>query len=91
MSDSEDIISSRPDDLGSMVAHIANFVPWKVSIFVFLAFIVLNTSVFIDKVLTHWPGAVDGRSPTEKGLLIQGFLLTLGMVVMSVLVGGGLV
>jgi hypothetical protein len=93
MSDSEDITvrSDAPDDLGGMFVHIAGLIPWKVIIFVFLGFIVLNTSIFIEKVLSHWSGTVEGRCPTEKGLLIQGLLLTLGVVVVSICAGGDLI
>ena len=94
MSDAEDITiksSDAPDDLGGMAAHIFGLVPWKVTGFVFVFFIILNTSVFIDKVLINWSGTVEGRCPTEKGLLIQGLLLTFGVMVMSVCVGGDLI
>lgn len=90
---SEDIIidkkiSDGPDDLGGMFAHIMGMVPWKVTMFVFVAFIVLNTSTFIDHVLGTWPGTVEGRFPTERGLVIQGTLLTLGVIVISICAGG---
>lgn len=89
---SEDItVSSCPDDLGGMFAHIFGLVPWKVTIFVFIAFIMLNTSTFIDKILNGWTGAVEGRFPTEKGLMIQATLLTLGVIVMSICIGGDLI
>jgi hypothetical protein len=92
---SEDIILDKkitdgPDDLGGMFAHIFGLVPWKVTIFVFIAFIVLNTSTFVDHILGSWPGAVEGRYPTEKGLVIQGSLLALGVVIISICVGGDL-
>lgn len=93
MSDSDDILtkSDGPDDLGSMVVHLFGLVPWKLTIFIFICFIVLNTSVFIDHVLTSWPGAVDGRHPSERGLLIQGLILTIGVVLMSICVNGELI
>lgn len=84
-----DVITTT-DDLGGLFMHMVHMVPWKLTAFVTCLFIILNTSTFVDKVLGSWPGATDGRYPSERGLLIQAALLTLGMIIMSVCIGGGL-
>lgn len=80
-----------PDDLGSMVLHLAGLVPWKSVAFIFILFLFINTTTFVDRILGSWEGAVEGRFPTEKGLMIQAVLLTLGLVVFSVCANSDLV
>ena len=78
-----------PDDLGSMVWHFAGLVPWKSIIFVFLMYMIMNTTVFVDSILGSWPGAVDQRYPSERGLIIQACMMALGLIIFSILVNGG--
>lgn len=92
--DSDDLISDKhdgPDDLGGLCGHIFGMIPWKVVMFIFAGFILINTSTFVENILGSWPGAVEGRYPSEQGLLIQAGLLTLGAIAVSVFSGGGLI
>lgn len=82
---------TRPDELGSLFLHIFNIIPKKLVIFTFVLFMLLNTTVFVDKILSTWTGAVDGLYVTEKGIMIQGILLSIGMIVFSVMLEGDVV
>lgn len=90
MSESITDTTCEPDDLSGMVTSIFGLVPWKLTIFVFITFIMINTSTFIDQILNSWPGAVVGRAPSESGLVIQAMILTLGVVIMSICINGNL-
>lgn len=81
----------RPDDLGSLFLHIFNIVPKKLILFTFVIFMLLNTTVFIDKILSTWQGTVDGMNITEKGIMVQGLLLVLAMIIFSIMVEGEVV
>lgn len=87
--DSESIcIDQCPDDITSVfgILGLNNF---KVSVFLFLIFIVLNCDVFVDKVMPK--GYTDGRHPTTKGIVLQGVLIVLGYMIINVLVSGGII
>jgi hypothetical protein len=79
------------DDIGGMFAHITqDLVPWKSVLFILLSYIILNTTIFIDKFLTYWDGAVDGRYPTDRGIVIQAMLMSIFFILFSVAVNGDL-
>ena len=75
-----------PDDLASMVVAVAEMIPWKIIVFVFIGYILLNTTTFVDRILRSWSGAVDGRIATEKGVVIQAMLLALGVMLFSIFI-----
>jgi hypothetical protein len=75
-----------PDDLSSIVEHVFNMIPFKLVAFVFIFYIMLNTNSFVDDFLTKFSGAVDGRYPTERGIMIQATLLCLFMIIIHILI-----
>lgn len=89
--DSEDVqkndseIIGEPDDLTSMVG-IIGFKPIKISIFIFIMFILINSNVFIDRILSKNKSYVEGRIVTEKGALVQGLLLSLWYLLINTLI-----
>lgn len=93
---SEDIgpkrdLSEAPDDLGGLFNAVIERVPWKVISFVFIAFIIINTSTFVDNVLAYWPESVEGRYPSEQGLMIQACMLAFGAILVSICAEGELI
>jgi hypothetical protein len=83
--------SDAPDDLGSMVIHMVKLVPWKSIIFVFIWYVLMNTTTFVDVILGSWSGAVEHRYPTEYGLFIQAIMMALGLAIFSILSNGELI
>jgi hypothetical protein len=77
---------SSPDSAFDMIAGLVRSIPIKVALFVFLLFIFISSDLFIDWGLSYIKGAVNHRTPTTKGTLLQGLFLTLGFVIASVLV-----
>lgn len=83
--------TDAPDDLGSLFTQIIKLVPWKYAIFIFMGFMIINTTTFIDRFLSQWDGAVEMRAPTEKGLLIQNIILCVALMAFGVFTNSGLV
>ena len=90
--DFEDIQSSvtdtkgRPDGAFDMIAGVVNKIPWKVALFIFILFILITSRDFVEYVLGRFDGTVDHCEPNLKGTMIQGLLLSLGMIAVSTLV-----
>lgn len=104
MADSENLMDTKtekykprkeydapPDDLASLFMAIFRMINFKIAIFIFMIFIFLNTSSFIDSVLIAFDDAVDGRQPTERGIVIQGLILTVSYITLSLLVDAELI
>ncbi len=81
----------RPDDLGGMCWHIASLVPIKQVVFVFITFLIINTSTFVERILSYWTDAIDGRSPTDRGIVIQGLILSMALILFSVFDGANII
>lgn len=84
--DSAPIVGRAPDDITSMFADIISRVQYKFLAFMFIAFIMLNSSSFVDRVLTSFTGAVEFKTPTSWGVCLQGFLLVIIMIFMDGLI-----
>lgn len=50
---------------------------WKTVVMIFVLFLIVVSSPFIDQVVARFRGAVEGRRVTTRGSLIQGVFLTL--------------
>lgn len=87
--DKVEISKDAPDDLGSMFLHIARMLPVKLIILTFITYLSINTTNFIESILSRWNGAVEGRCPTERGIVIQGLLLVLAMIVFHITIEAG--
>lgn len=80
----EDLLNQKePDDLSSMCYSMFDRIPAKYILMTFILFFIVNTSTFIDNVVGLFNEAVDGRHPTEKGLLIQGLFICVALVIFS--------
>ena len=59
----------------------------KLSIFVFVIFIIITSDVFVDRIMGKSNmGLVSGRTVTRKGLCAQGLALTISVMILSVLI-----
>ena len=87
-----DDIDGDGDDLGKKSAYIPGSKVLKTSIFLFVVFILLNSDVFIDRVLSDREGKyAKGRQVTYNGLYVQSLLLVIAYVIFDMLVNHGLV
>jgi hypothetical protein len=58
----------------------------KISAFLFVLFVLINSDVFIDKILSTNSSYVEGRYATSSGVVIQGIVLTVCYIIIFVLV-----
>jgi hypothetical protein len=59
----------------------------KRCLFIFILFLLINSQVFISQILSKFPDATDsGYNTNNKGVIIQGIILTLVYLCISILV-----
>jgi len=87
MSDSDPIkITNKPDDLIWVGIDMFAHIQFKLIGLIFLAYILLSSSVFINRILSTINGAVDYKNPTSYGVILQGILLVIIFVVLDILI-----
>lgn len=59
---------------------------FKISLFIFLIFVLLSSQIFIEKLESWNKSLVYERNVTENGIVIQGVLLSIGYIVINELV-----
>jgi hypothetical protein len=86
--DSDPIISQRnpPESLAAIMIDIAGNVQYKLFTFIFLVFLVINTVVFIVRVLSKMSGAVNVKQPTSWGVFLQAMILVMLCMGMDALI-----
>ena len=85
--DSEPIkITKTPDAIGSVFIDILTCINYKTLLFIMFMFVILNSDVFISRILTNINGAVDGKIATNMGVIIQSILLGASYIIMDGLV-----
>ena len=83
--------SKRPDDIGSCVIDACKKVNYKIAGFLFVIFMLVTSTTFIDGVLGKYNGCVNGVSPTLKGTGIQALALVLGFILIDILTSSELI
>lgn len=86
--DSDPIIVSRktPDDFTSVALDIASHIQFKFLGLMLLMFIIISSDVFVNRVLSKFKGAVDGKCPANWGVFLQGLFLVMVMTLIDGLV-----
>lgn len=84
--DSEPILSEAPDNMSEMLIDSISKIQIKLFGLMFLIFMFLSTDIFINRVLSHIPNAVDMKTPTNWGVAIQATILTICMIFIDVLI-----
>ena len=86
-SDSDPITFGKtPDDLTSILLDMASGIQFKFFGLMLLFFILLNSDVYINRVLSKFPGSVDHKNPTNFGTLLLGIFLVIIMAGVNVLI-----
>ena len=84
--DSEELSYDTPEDITSIFG-VVSFSTLKISLFLFLTFIVINSDVFIDRVLSNKDETyASGRHPTGNGIVVQGVILVIMYMLFNMLV-----
>ena len=90
MLDSEPIsVSKAPDDFGSMVFELIASINFKMAFLLLVVYLLLTSDVFINRVLSKFPGAVEYKNSTSYGTVITGVLLVLFYMCTDVLIRAG--
>lgn len=86
--DSEELFddNNEPDDVTSIISGLG-MNTFKISIFLFILFILISSDVFIDRVLSSPDNKyAEGRHCTTSGTVVQGVMLSLGYILIHVLI-----
>lgn len=79
--------SRRPDSFIDMFADFFSGVNYKIIFFLFIIFMFINSDIFIEKVLSRFDGAVEGRSTiTNKGTFVSSIVLILFYMTFDMLI-----
>jgi hypothetical protein len=82
-----DLIQKKPsNNFITLIVDAFSNIRFKLLIMIYIMFVFLSSDVFVDRVLSNFEGAVDIRSATNYGIMIQGMFLVLGYVVLEILI-----
>jgi hypothetical protein len=59
---------------------------YKLYIFLFVLFIFIQSNIFKEGILLKMNGAIEGEHVTQYGTIIQGIILTISFIIISVLI-----
>ncbi len=85
------IDQTEKSDFGGFLWEIIRAVPYKMALFIFLLFVVINTTIFVENFIEPWGNTYVGGHVTDKGIYIQGLFITIGYIVVHSLVANGVV
>lgn len=93
MSDSTPISAyKRPSaDFVGILADGAAGAQYKLFALMFIAFLGLSSVPFINRVLNKFTDAVDGKTPTSWGTVLQGIFLIIACLIFDVLIRSGVI
>lgn len=76
---------SSPDDLNEFLIDCSKSINYKIAFLIFLAYIILNTDVFIENILSKFNNTSINNEITNKGIVISGLILSLTYILLDVL------
>jgi len=91
--DSDPLFYSKcaPDDLTSILFEVFGGIQYKLIGFIFIVFMLINSDVFINRVLHKFKGAVDFKCPTSYGTFLQGIFLCIICIFIDAAIKQGVV
>lgn len=81
----EKFSKDEPDDISDLFIHIFKKFNIKIAILLMVFYLFINTSFFMDSVLSGFKDAVMAGTPTEYGILVQAIILSLFYILVSLL------
>lgn len=91
--DFDDVFTSDDDsgdDLWGMFGAIIKKVNFKIAFIIFIIFVLINTTFFISSILGKH-GLTNGMAASQKGIVVQGLILSFGYVLFDTMHSGGLI
>jgi hypothetical protein len=90
-SDPITVCKKGPDDFVKMTIEIFSDIQYKLFFLIFIVFIILNSDVFINRILGKFSNSIDGHRITSWGTILQGTFLVLGAIAIDALVKNNIV
>jgi hypothetical protein len=86
--DSDPIILNqrRPDEFMTIVTDSLAGIQYKLIVLMFLMFIFLSSSTFIDRILSNFKGATEGHEVKNWGVILQATFLVMGVIAADALI-----
>ena len=81
-----DCIDDEKSDLLSMICNIIGKVQIKMGAYLWLLFILVNSTVFFDYGLSRFKNTISGSEVTTKGIMIQATILIILYLLLQLLV-----
>jgi hypothetical protein len=72
----------RGGDFVSMITDNFSKIPWKIAVFLFIIYIIINSDIFMNSVLKRFDG-VSELGVTQKGIFISGLFMAMSYVVLD--------
>ncbi len=96
LEDSEELIfvdcNNRNNDLFGVTGKLYDNIKWKISFFIFILYIILNSDIFVENILSKFiKGTYDQSSdkPTERGILVSGVVLSILYITIDLIYENG--
>lgn len=83
--------SAAPDDITAMFADFIAGVPVKFALIMYIIYLVINSDVFVNRVLTAFAGATQYGYASTWGVMIQGMFMVIAMIFVDGLMRQGLI
>lgn len=90
-SDPITVCKKGPDDFTKMTVEILSEIQYKLFFLIFLVFIILNSDVFVNRILSKFSSAVDGHRITSWGTVLQGTFLVLSAITIDAFVKNNII
>jgi hypothetical protein len=87
----EGLHANRPDDIGTCVMDTCKKINIKGAGFLFIIFMLITSTTFIDGCLSKYNGCVEGVTPSMRGNVIQGICLVIAFIVIDILIQNELI
>ena len=84
-------IVAKKDTLWTMIFGIGSKINFKLLISIFVIFLTITSDVFTDRILSQFMGAVEFKTSTSWGTVIQGLFLVIGYIIMDLFISQGLI
>lgn len=83
--------TGAPDDITAMFADFIAGIPVKFALIMYIIYLVINSDVFVNRVLTAFAGATQYGYASTWGVMIQGMFMVIAMILVDGLMRQGLI
>lgn len=77
-------ISKCPDELSTMLFDALSGINWKIVFMLLLIYMIISSDVFINRVLSKFKWATDGKDTTSWGTFLQGLFMAIFFIIADI-------